>query len=212
VNVYVFLAVAQNRTPYTYTANAAIHSDVSRNGGEGENDTIADTPVAPATLATLEPRLVGAIFYPHGGAGTYSDPIVDTVEIKILPAAAGYEKAESPDAAGVGGFVVISDDNPGNAAATATFNPGALNGSVFRLGALRLSPAAHDFVYELQPGYDISSAQATLLAAVPANIDVFILGRQLRDPNSQWNITTNPYDGPVQDVAVQTFSLTAPHP
>ena len=118
--------------------------------------------------------------------------------------------------------MIISDDNPTNAAAAPTavppFIPGALNGAVFRLGALRTS-GLHDYLYELQPGYDISSTQASQFAAIAtanaaANVDVFILGRQLQDPNKAYSTVApvNLYDGPVQDVAVQTFSLTAPHP
>jgi len=210
VNIYLFIAAARNRTPYTYTANAGIHSDVFRSPGEANGDTQADTP-AGSTLAVLEPRLISVRLHVHGDtADGASDPIVDTID---LTNEATNGQLSAPAAAGTGGFVIISDDNPSPGALNPA-NAGVVNGVVLQLGAQRSANTGAQFTYELQMAHDFSALSAQQQALFQAGgalrlayIDAFILSRELRDPNQAYDATNNPYDGPVQDLTVQQFTL-----
>ncbi len=229
VNIFAFLAAARNRIPYTYTANNGTHSDAFRNGLENPAplsvpDTLDTALSGIQSLATFEPRRVQIKIHIHGiAADPTSDPVADLVQIYAVPNSntdpSPTDQAGSPDAAGPGGFLIISDDNPASLTAPNAF-PGLLNGIVLRLGNMRSgSTTSHSYVYELQPGFDITSATSVqLFASYPtgpwkAPIDVMILGRQLRNPNLPYDgfptdSKYNPYDGAVQDIGVQQFSLT----
>lgn len=191
VNFFVFIAVARNRTPYSYidfnNPNGP-HSDVLQNPTGANNDTSLDGANPPASL---EPRLVQVQITPRNGG-----QIVDQIMIQastVAPAGG----ANSWLAAGTGGFVVISDDG----------GTGTFNGRTYRLGA-NIASTSTSNTWELQIGSDVAQSD---LATFPTGIamQAFILGRELQNPDAPYS-ATNVYDGPVQDAAMQTFPITAP--
>ena len=169
VNIYCFIAAARNRTPYTYkllpnalsssASSYASLADIYRNPPSSGDTGDTRSTIPTLAPATLEPRLVSAIFHSHLNfpADVKADPIVDLIEIK----ASANGKIESPDAAGDGGFVIISyDDNPANTAATATFTPGMLNGASFRFGS-RCGPVRPLMITSTNCSPDMTSQQST---------------------------------------------------
>jgi prepilin-type N-terminal cleavage/methylation domain-containing protein len=206
-NIYVFIASARNRTPYSYT-NPGTYSDLFRNPKSSVTsppplDTNADLTGEPATL---EPRLVTVTIYPRNGA-----QLVD--QIVIQASTAGW--SDSYLAAGTGGFVIISDDTNGSIAPPwPAWSAGFYNGQVFRLGASTVlssaypAPPAASTTWELQPGYDVQNTAGFGPAGKP--MQAFILGRAYANPDLKHTTSANPYDGPVQDLAVQQFSVSIP--
>jgi type II secretory pathway pseudopilin PulG len=205
VNLYVFIAAARNRTPYSYTNfNSGPHSDVFRNGFDttADNDTYSDSGFPPANSppATLEPRLVTVAIIPRSGA-----QITDQIVIQ----ASNFGQPDAWLAAGTGGYVIISDDTNGvTTPPWPAWGPGLYNGHVYRLGAQTtltppLTAPTNSSTWELQPGLDVSNP-----ATFPSGIamQAFILGRAYRNPDAPYDKTNNPYDGPVQDMVVQPLS------
>lgn len=199
VNLYAFIAAARNRAPYTYTSNNAVQSDVMRNP-YANGDTGNALPAYPPAPASLEPRLVQVLIYPRNGA-----QILDNIVIEKTTIAGASAGDTSYLAAGSGGYVIISDDGTAN---------GAFNGRIYRLGASTtlippLTAPASSSTWELQPGSDVSPGDLTAVPPLPTGtvMQAYILGRELRNPDLKYDPSNNPYDGPVQDLAVQTFTI-----
>ena len=113
--------------------------------------------------------------------------------------------------AATGAYVIIADDR-GLGTANGV---GCANGRYYRLG----NPIdAANGVWELAPGNDLPLPPPTppgaTFSLVPTNLgDVttypraFIVGRGLRDPSAPFDATSNPYEGPAQDVVMATGSV-----
>ena len=216
VNLYVFVAAARNRTPYSYRVLPAplnsgpspygILSDVFRNPPSDTTDTLSTVPtLAPATL---EPRLVTVEIVPRSGS-----QIVDQIVIQK----SNFGQADAWLAAGTGAYVIISDDTNGvTAPPWPAWGPGSYNGQIYRLGAptTLLPPAVaplNSSTWELQPGSDVSNPAAFIASgASGVPMQAFILGRAFHNPDAAYDATTNPYDGPVQDLGFTQFTISIP--
>ena len=203
VNIIAFQLTARNRSVYTYDDPAALNGrmdqpfgDLLRHKPPSATDDRSNTApqytnsTSNLLPANLEPRLLSGVQFTHRGGTALTDTV-------LVP----HDSTYFYQAVGEGGFLVVSDDKSARPAA-----PGVFNGRVYRIGTLQSTSAAGD-VWDLQPGYDTADADADI-AALP--VDVFIVGRALREPSKLFDPTNNPYDGPVQDVGVQKFSITAP--
>ncbi|HEY8666054.1 MAG TPA: hypothetical protein VIL86_05280 [Tepidisphaeraceae bacterium] len=131
------------------------------------------TDVAQPTAtvpATLEARLVST----NITAGVSGAP--DTITISAATGA----NAANPQAAGDGGFLVLVN-----------------SGLILRLGA---QVTGSTDTWNLAPGYDLNSQQASSLKPTGPGLLAYIVGRGYSDPTAP----ANGYDGTVQDVGCYT--------
>jgi hypothetical protein len=96
-----------------------------------------------------------------------------------------------------GSYVIVSNYTP----------DATVNGQIYRVG--RAIDEANG-QWELLPGFDLQQTSLLVKPLDPGGATVFVLGKQLQDPENDYDESTNLVEGLTQDISVYQSKIIAP--